>query len=49
MRIRLVRPYQITPAGVVLNNVPAGRAKQMIKNGIAVYVEDKKKKKEDKP
>ena len=49
MKIRLIRPYMTKCEGDVLNSVPAGRAMRMIKNGIAVLVEDKKpKKKEDK-
>ena len=42
MKIRLIRPYMAKPAGAVLNTVPAARAKQMIENGIAILVEDKK-------
>lgn len=40
MRIRLIRNYQIRPTGTVLNNVPVPRAMRMIKNGIAIAVEE---------
>jgi hypothetical protein len=43
MRIRLVRPYQTRPAGAILNTVPPARALRMIKNGVAIPVEEKKK------
>ena len=42
MKIRLVKRYQISPAGTVLNSVPTARAMRMIENGIAEVIEDKK-------
>ena len=42
MRIRLIRQYYMSSAGTVLNSVPTGKAMNMIKNGIAIPVEEPK-------
>jgi hypothetical protein len=48
MKLRLLRPYMTRPKGALLNTVPAGRAKRMIENGIAVLAEEKKPHKTNK-
>lgn len=47
MIIKLIEPYQVSPAGTILNNISVGVAELLIQRGIAVKVVKKKKKRKE--